>query len=250
LIQSLNLPLLIIFAAIIGSFLNMLIYRLPKMINGEEISPIYPQKSMCPKCKHSLSARDLLPIFSFLFSFGKCRYCHQKINPRYILVELISVISATILYLQIGFNIELIYFLALSFAFILLFFTDYETHILPDIITIPTLWLGLIYNLQFGNIESSIVGAVIGYVSLWSVFWAFKLIRGKEGMGYGDFKLFALIGGWFGWQVLPSVLLLAAIIGIVFFVIKIKDKNQEFAFGTSLILATPLVVYFNQSIFY
>lgn len=233
--------IVIICSAIFGSFCNMLIYRLPKMLNGENISPIYPQKSMCPQCKHSLSARDLLPLLSFILSLGRCRYCHKKIKFRYFLVEVISVLASVMLFYKFGFSVEFGYFVLLSFAFILLFWIDYETHYLPDIITLPVLWLGLIYNLYFGNIEASIIGGVVGYLSLWSVFWAFKLLRNKEGMGYGDFKLFALIGAWFGWQVLPIVLLVASLIGIVFFIIKIKDNNQEFAFGTSLILATIVV---------
>ena len=240
---------IIILAAIFGSFANMLIYRIPKMINGEQINPIYPQKSMCPKCKHSLSLADLVPIFSFLTSLGKCRYCLQKINKRYILVELLSVFSAVILTKIIGFNIELIYFLCLNYTLIILFWTDLETKILPDIFTIPMVWLGLIYNLQFGDINASIFGAIAGYLTLWSVFWLFKLLRNKDGMGYGDFKLFAVFGAWFGWQILNPIILVAAILAIIFYLIKIKDKNQEFAFGTWLIIALPLVLIGNIYIY-
>jgi leader peptidase (prepilin peptidase)/N-methyltransferase len=230
-----------LFAAIIGSFLNMLIYRLPKMIQGEDVSPLYPQKSFCPHCKHSLNAKDLIPIVSFILCWGKCRYCNQAIYLRYLWTEMISVIVALLLYNTWGWTPQFGYFLILSLAFIILFWTDYETHLIPDIITIPVLWVGLVYHLQFGDIHASIIGAIVGYISLWSVFWIFKLLRNKEGMGYGDFKLFALIGAWFGWQVLPIILFIAAIIGILFFIVKIKDKEQEFAFGTSLILATIIV---------
>lgn len=234
-----------LFAAIFGSFINMLIYRLPKMINGENISPIHPRQSFCPNCKHTLNGKDLAPILSFIFSLGKCRYCQQKIKIRYLLVEIISVASVIVLYNIFGLSTEFYYFLPLIMGLITLFWIDFETHLLPDIITIPLVWLGLIYNLQFGDIHSSIIGATIGYLSLWSVFWLFKIIRGKEGLGYGDFKLFAVFGAWFGWQILNPTLLIAAIIGIIYYIIKVRDKNQEFAFGTLLILALPITLIGN-----
>jgi prepilin signal peptidase PulO-like enzyme (type II secretory pathway) len=127
-----------LFAAIIGSFLNMLIYRLPKMIQGEDVSPLYPQKSFCPHCKHSLNAKDLIPIVSFILCWGKCRYCNQAIYPRYLWTEMISVIVALLLYNTWGWTPQFGYFLILSLAFIILFWTDYETHLIPDIITKST----------------------------------------------------------------------------------------------------------------
>jgi len=237
--------IIIFFSAIFGSFLNMLIYRLPKMIMGENISPIYPQQSFCPKCKHTLSGKDLLAILSFLSSFGKCRYCKDKIKIRYFLVEIISVVSIITLYNIFGLSIDFYYFLPLTFGLITLFWIDFETKLLPDIITIPLVWLGLVYNMQFGDINSSIIGAIVGYLSLWSVFWLFKIIRGKEGLGYGDFKLFAVFGAWFGWQILNPILLIAAILGIIYYLIKIKNKNKEFAFGPLLITALPIILMVN-----
>jgi prepilin signal peptidase PulO-like enzyme (type II secretory pathway) len=232
--------LLIIFSAIIGSFLNMLIYRLPLMLSRENISPLNPKRSICPHCGHTLTLKDLVPIISFLSTKGKCRYCKNKINISYLLVEIISVISTIIIYYFIGLNYELLFFLTLNYALITLFFTDYKHQLLPDIITLPILWLGIIYHLIYGSLEVSVIGAILGYVSLWSVFWLFKLITKKEGMGYGDFKLFALIGAWFTWQALHLIILIAAILGIVYFMIFIRQKNTPFAFGTMLILAIPL----------
>lgn len=233
---------IVIISAIVGSFLNMLIYRLPQMMRGADISPLYPQRSICPHCGNTLKTRHLIPVLSYLFYKGKCNYCGNPIGISYLLVEIITIISSISLYMIVGLEYDLLFFLLLSYGLITLFFIDYKEQLLPDIITLPLLWLGLLYHLFFGDIYSSLLGAVVGYLSLWSIYWLFKLLRNKEGMGYGDFKLFALIGAWLGWQSLNYIALIAAVLGIIYFVVIVRDKHTPFAFGTHLILAMPLYV--------
>lgn len=236
--------LLLVFGSIVGSFLNMLIYRLP--LAG--LSIINPRRSFCPNCKTTLKTTDLLPIISFILLSGKCKYCHKNIKKSYLIVELIASFGSALLFYIIGLNLELVYFLLLFYALIVLFVIDSRHQILPDSITMPVLWLGILYNLQFGNLQNSILGAVFGYLSLWLVFWIFKIVRNKQGLGYGDFKLLALFGAWFGWQILPNTMLIASMLGMVFYLIKIKDKNQHFAFAPMMIIALLLSLLLKHKI--
>ncbi len=237
--------ILLITGVIIGSFLTTIIYRVPKMLANYNINLIQPSRSFCPNCKKTINYINLIPIFSYLRN-NRCQYCQQKIDITYFLIELISGISTIVIYLIIGFNIELIYFLMLNYALIILFVMDYKYLLVPNIITIPIIWLGLLYNLYFGNIHAAVVGAIVAYISLWLIFWLFKIITNKDGLGYGDFTLFSIFGAWFGWQILPKILLISSLIGIIFYLIKVKNPAKVFAFAPCMITALLLILWFNK----
>ncbi|MCL4166255.1 UNVERIFIED_CONTAM: hypothetical protein GTU68_015965, partial [Idotea baltica] len=166
----------------------------------------------CPKCKHQISALENIPIVSYLLLGGKCKGCKTKISVRYPFVEALTGMLIGLVAWEFGYTSTTLFAWAFTFALITLTFIDFDTQLLPDDITLPLLWLGLLFNLNNGfvDLQSAVIGAVIGYLILWSVYWAFKLVTGKEGMGYGDFKLLAAIGAWFGWQLIPAVILLSS----------------------------------------
>ena len=218
---------------IVGSFLNVVIHRLPKMmerdwraqcaeLNGQspESAPRYNllvPRSTCPHCGHAISAAENIPVLSYLFLRGKCAGCGAAISPRYPIVESISGILSAYAAWHFGFGLAGLAAMVFLWALIALTFIDFDTQLLPDDITLPLLWLGLLLNLNgvFTSLASAIIGATIGYLVLWSVYWLFKLATGKEGMGFGDFKLLAAIGAWMGWQMLPLVILLSSLVGAV-----------------------------------
>jgi leader peptidase (prepilin peptidase)/N-methyltransferase len=217
--------------ACIGSFLNVVIYRLPN-----EMSIITP-RSHCPHCKKTLSAWHNIPIFSFLRLKGKCFYCKQKISPTYFLVELMTALLSVILAFHFGLDPKLIGALFLTWCLIPLVVIDFKHQILPDEITQPLIWIGLIVNMfsLFTSLESAVLGAIFGYMSLWLVMHLYKLITGKIGMGHGDFKLLAVLGAWFGWQALPTIILISSIAGIIlgggYLLIRKKGFAHPIPFG-------------------
>lgn len=220
----------------IGSFLNVVIYRLPVMLHreweveartllnltgnmpeGKSFNLLVP-RSRCPACGHQITAWQNIPLLSWLFLKARCANCSSRISIRYPLVELLTGVL-TVWGLGIfGFTWLGLAVVVYAWTLIALAFIDYDTQLLPDQLTLPLVWLGLITNLfgGFTDLSSAIIGAIAGYLFLWSTYWAFKLITGKEGMGYGDFKLYAAIGAWLGWQVLPAVILIASIVGLLY----------------------------------
>ncbi|MFZ2302024.1 MAG: prepilin peptidase [Gallionella sp.] len=217
----------------VGSFLNVVIHRLPKMmeigwrqqcaeLRGEEpvaastYNLIVP-RSACPHCNHAISAWENIPIISYLLLRGKCRGCGASISPRYPIIEAASGILCAYAAWHFGFGMAVAGALLFIWALLALTAIDFDTQLLPDDITLPLLWLGLLFNLfgVFASLQSAVLGAMFGYLALWGVYWLFKLATGKEGMGYGDFKLLAALGAWMGWQMLPLIILLSSLVGAV-----------------------------------
>lgn len=214
-----------------GSFLNVVIYRLPEMmkrswqqqcaeLRGEtaEALPVFnlfSPRSTCPHCGHKITAWENIPIVSYLILRGRCSGCHAPISPRYPIVETLTALASGFVAWHYGFGFVTIAVLIFIWSLIALAVIDLNTQLLPDDITLPLLWIGLLVNINqgFTDIQSAVIGAVAGYLSLWSIYWCFKLITGKEGMGYGDFKLLAAIGAWLGWSMLPVVILLSSLVG-------------------------------------
>jgi len=244
---------------LVGSFLNVVVYRLPIMLQqswqtecrsllklseekAEKFNLALP-RSHCPHCKCSLRIIDNIPVISYLLSKGKCAHCQHKINIRYPLLEILSVVLSVIVAWQFGMSWQLIAGLIFTWSVLSLTFIDLEHELLPDIITLPLLWLGLLLNLFhiFTDINSAVIGAVTGYLSLWLVAWVFQLLTGKVGMGHGDFKLFALLGAWMGWQLLPFIIfissVLGSVIGIILILLKKQNRQTPIPFGPYLILA-------------
>ncbi len=227
-----------LFGLLIGSFLNVVIYRLPKMMerqwaaeatafqaelagNGAEPAPQEPfnlmvPRSRCPSCGHLVAWYENIPVVSYLFLRGKCSECSTRISPRYPLVELLTGGLFFWCVQHWGLTPTGLAWCGFSAVLVALAFIDWDTTLLPDDLTLPLLWAGLLASmLQWTQVPltSSVTGAVAGYLSLWLVYWAFKLATGKEGMGYGDFKLFAALGAWFGWEALVPIILMSSVIG-------------------------------------
>lgn len=217
----------------VGSFLNVVIYRLPVMMEREwkqqcaELNGEMPEssdpftlsqpRSTCPHCQHQITAIENIPILSYLVLRGRCRSCQTPISIRYPSIELLTGILSGIVAYYFGFDWTCLGALLLTWSLIALTFIDVDHQLLPDSITLPLLWLGLFFNLsgQFTTLDSAVIGALAGYLSLWSVFHLFRLVTGKEGMGYGDFKLLAALGAWLGWSTLPAIILLSSLVGAV-----------------------------------
>jgi leader peptidase (prepilin peptidase) / N-methyltransferase len=261
-----------ILGLVVGSFLNVVIYRLPKMLENNwkaECAELfdYPQISVssekfnlshpnshCPHCKNPIRYFENIPIFSYLLQGGKCNHCKTPISMRYPLVELASGLLAALVVFKFGFSWALAGGLIFVWVLLVLSLIDIDTQLLPDNLTLPLLWLGLLLNLYgvYTDLNSAVIGAMIGYLSLWSIYWLFKLLTGKEGMGYGDFKLFAAFGAWFGWKMLLPILLLSslvgAVIGIAMMLILGHDKNIPIPFGPYLAGAGLIALFFGQPI--
>jgi len=239
---------------IIGSFLNVVILRLPdrlmhswrqqsrELLDLElDTDPQPPglvwESSHCPKCKHKLGAFENIPLLSWLVLRGRCRHCAAPISVQYPLVELLTGICSAAIVWKFGFTTQAGAGLLLTWALVALSGIDLRTQLLPDQVTLPLLWAGLLLSLVpvFAGTKSAITGAAIGYMSLWSVYWLFKLATGKEGMGYGDFKLLGALGAWMGpWAVLPIVLmssLFGAIVGSIFLLVRGHDRSTPIPFG-------------------
>ena len=264
----LYLALVFVLGLLVGSFLNVVIYRLPVMLKkqwrsecltfltSEEVpeqpleSPeghqpfnLIVPRSSCPACGHQITALENVPVLSYLFLRGRCRECKTPIPIRYPLVELLSAILVTVVAWKFGVTLQAVAAMFITWALIALAFIDYDTQYLPDNITLPFLWAGLFLNLfgVFTDLPSAVIGAIAGYLTLWLVFQIFRLVTGKEGMGYGDFKLLALFGAWLGWQSLPVIILLSSVVGtlagIALILFKKHERSHPIPFGPYLAVA-------------
>ncbi len=254
----------------VGSFLNVVIHRLPRMLErqwraecadftgtapppAERYNLVVP-RSACPKCGHRISAIENIPIASYLALGGKCSACRAPISPRYPAVEALSGLLAGYIAWRYGLSAAMLWALVFVWAMIALTFIDLDTFYLPDSITLPLLWLGLLVNAGgvFTDLRSAVIGAAAGYLVLWTVYWSFKLATGKEGMGYGDFKLLAAIGAWLGWTMLPLVILLSsfvgAAIGISLIVFARHSRDKPIPFGPYLAVAGVIALFWGQAI--
>ena len=260
----------VILGLIIGSFLNVVIHRLPKMmerewhnncleLQGKETPKqtkytLATPRSACPKCGHQISALENIPVISYLFLGGKCKDCKTKISMRYPLIEALTGALVGLVAYKFGYTYTTLFAWIFALALITLTFIDFDTQLLPDDITLPLLWLGLLFNLNHGftDLKSAVLGAAVGYLILWSVYWLFKTVTGKEGMGYGDFKLLAVIGAWFGWQLIPAVILLSsvlgAVIGIGLILFRGKSGGTAIPFGPFLALGGIAALFFGQQL--
>lgn len=229
------LTLFLLFGLIIGSFLNGVIYRLPR---GENYSIIHPIYSICPNCQTRLGFLQLIPLLSFALQRGRCKHCHQKIAWQYPIIELLCGLLTMGIFAQFGLRAELFFYLAFIYIAIALIMIDFQQQLLPDVLTLGLLYLGLLFHLNnYWALNAGVIGVVAGYLSLWSLYWLFKLSTGKEGLGYGDFKLTAALGAWLGWQNLPILLAAAAVLALIFALFKRIKTTQKFAFGPFLLLA-------------
>ena len=252
----------------VGSFLNVVIHRLPKILerqwraecadlNGATLPPaerynLVVPRSACPKCGHRITALENIPIASYIALGGKCSRCAAPISRRYPVVEALSGALSGYIAWRFGWSAAMLGALIFAWAMIALAFIDFDTFYLPDCITLPLLWAGLLFNLggAFTDIRSAVAGAAAGYLALWSVFWAFKLATGKEGMGYGDFKLLAAIGAWLGWKMLPLVILLSsfvgAAVGIGLIAFARHARNVPIPFGPYLVVAGLIALFWGE----
>lgn len=246
---------------LVGSFLNVVIYRLPVMMqqnwrrdcqeylgvdadmaSSEPFNLVLPL-SRCPACNTPIKPYQNIPVISYIFLRGKCAECARPISLRYPIIEAFTAIMSFMIAWHFGFSPQSGFALLLTWSLIVLSFIDIDHHLLPDSITLPILWLGLFLSVfdLFADSHSSIIGAVAGYLALWCVFHLFKLLTGKEGMGYGDFKLLSLFGAWLGWQSLPAIILLSslvgAVMGIAMMVFSRHDRNTPIPFGPYLAAA-------------
>lgn len=256
----------------VGSFLNVVIHRLPKMMEQEwqaqcaelrgeqgataaEPLSLAKPRSRCPACGHQITAIENIPLVSYLLILkGKCSGCHARISPRYPIIEALTGLVSAYVAWHFGPTLQAAGALILVWSLIALAAIDLDTQLLPDSITLPLLWLGLTLNLwgAYADLSSAVVGAMLGYLALWSVFWLFKLVTGKEGMGYGDFKLLAALGAWLGWQMLPAIILLSsvvgAIVGITLIVATRHGRNVPIPFGPYLAAAGGIALFWGNSI--
>ena len=257
-----------LFGLMVGSFLNVVIHRLPKMmeqdwqcqcaeLRGEEPPVAEPltlaiPRSRCPHCGHQITALENIPILSWLMLRGKCSGCSAPISMRYPVVEAVTGILTAFAAWHFGFGWSAAGAILFVWAMVALTCIDFDTQLLPDSITLPLVWLGLLFNLSgtYTSLSSAVIGAVAGYLSLWSVYWGFKLATGKEGMGFGDFKLLAAIGAWLGWQMLPLTILLSsfvgAIVGIGLIVLAKRGRNVPIPFGPYLAAAGLIALFWGK----
>jgi leader peptidase (prepilin peptidase)/N-methyltransferase len=269
--HALFIALTFAYSLLIGSFLNVVIYRLPIMLEREwrkqaqEIlsgsvesqQPSEPQQpafnlvvpaSACPKCNAPIRAWQNVPVISYLFLRGKCAKCQAPISPRYPIVELTTAVLSAVVAWKLGFTWYCGAALLMTWALVALSMIDFDHQLLPDQITLPLVWIGLLISIWATpgtplapDMRSSIIGGVAGYMSLWSIYWLFKLLTGKEGMGYGDFKLLAAFGTWLGWQPLLLIVLLSAfagaVVGIGLIVLRGRDRNIPIPYGPYLAIA-------------
>jgi leader peptidase (prepilin peptidase)/N-methyltransferase len=257
---------------VVGSFLNVVIYRLPVMMerawnrecrehagvsadtDEQQRFNLLTPASRCPQCDHRISALENIPLISYLFLKGRCSDCGTSISIRYPTVELATAILSVVTALHFGYSLQTVAALGFTWALIALCLIDFGHQILPDSITLPLLWAGLLLSLfnLFVDSHNSIVGAIAGYLALWTIFHAFKLLTGKEGMGYGDFKLLGAIGAWVGWQSLPVVILFSsvvgAVIGITLILFKGRDHSQPMPFGPFLAAAGWMTLLWGNDI--
>jgi len=267
---ALFITVITILGLLIGSFLNVVIYRLPVMmqrewqqqcdeLNGKELKPIDDftlsrPRSRCPKCQHEITSLENIPVLSYLALGGKCSQCKTAISARYPLIEAFTGLLSGLVAWQFGLDWSCLGALLLTWSLIALSFIDIDHQLLPDSITLPLMWLGIIFSFfaVYTDLNSSIIGAIAGYLSLWLVYQGFKLVTGKEGMGYGDFKLLAALGAWLGWALLPTIVLLSslvgAIIGISLIVFRKHQRDIPIPFGPYLAAAGWIALMWGQQI--
>lgn len=268
------------FALVIGSFLNVVIYRLPIMMEREwreqceELSKTPPMqelpadrfdliipRSRCPSCGHMIKAWQNIPVVSYLLLSGRCANCKESISARYPLVEMLTAVLAALCAWRFGFGWEALMAIAMTFALVAITMIDADTQLIPDSIVLPLMWVGLSMSLfhpmpgsdtLFIAPRDAIVGAIAGYLSLWTVYQLFKLVTGKEGMGYGDFKLLAALGAWLGWQQLPMIILMSAlvgaIVGIGMMVFRGHERSAPIPFGPYLAAAGWITMLWGESV--
>lgn len=272
-----------IFGLMLGSFFNVVIYRLPLMMHlewmesardfsretwGHVPSPLdqHPEKfpvlpfnlakpaSRCPHCSHQIRWHENIPVFSYLALRGKCSQCKAAISPRYPIIEFVTGALSAFIAWRMGFTWPMAFALILTWSLICLTMIDFDYKLLPDQITLPLVWLGLLINLNatFVPLNQAVVGAAAGYLILWSIYWLFKLATGKEGMGFGDFKLLAALGAWMGWKVLPLIILLSSLVGSIIGISMIiflgRDKQIPIAFGPYLAIAGWIAFFWGNDI--
>ncbi len=254
----------------VGSFLNVVIHRLPKMLDrgwraqcaelsgqsppeGPQYNLITP-RSQCPACGHRIAAYENIPVASYLLLRGRCSACHAPISRRYPAVELLTCVLTVGALFRFGVTPATLAAWVFLWSLTALTFIDFDTQLLPDNITLPLLWAGLAANvagfLPGVPLRDAVIGAIAGYLALWAIYWLFKLIRGKEGMGYGDFKLLAALGAWLGWQMLPLIVLLSSVVGAVIglglVAFKGRDHQIPLAFGPYLAIAGAIALFFGK----
>jgi len=260
----------------VGSFLNVVIYRLPLMMErgftaearehldlAEAETEVATKevpfnlmlpRSHCPNCGQGISAWQNIPVVSWLALRGKCAGCGTSIAIRYPLVELLTCILSLLVLAHFGFGWLGLAAMIATWMLIAMAFIDYDTFLLPDQLTLPFLWLGLIVNLWGGitTLESAVVGAMLGYLLLWSIYWLFKLITGKEGMGYGDFKLLGALGAWLGWQAIPALVLIASVVALLYAIatglLAADKRNNPMPFGPFLAVAGWVCLMYRDSL--
>ncbi|WP_343574936.1 A24 family peptidase [Pseudomonas sp.] len=261
----------LVLGLLVGSFLNVVIHRLPRMMEHDwqrearlaldlpegEPQPTYNlilPNSQCPHCGHEIKAWENIPVVSFLALGGKCSSCKTPISKRYPLIELACGALSAFIAWHYGFGWQAGAMLLLGWGLLAMSMIDVDHQLLPDALVLPLLWLGLIVNYfgLFTNLGDALWGAVFGYLSLWSVYWLFKLLTGKEGMGYGDFKLLAMLGAWGGWQVLPLTILLSSLVGAVLGIITLRLRKAETStpipFGPYLAIAGWIALLWGDQI--
>jgi leader peptidase (prepilin peptidase)/N-methyltransferase len=259
-----------LFGLLVGSFLNVVIHRIPKMMQRESDNYVAQEsgktpphtdrynlmvpRSACPHCGHQITAMENIPVVSWLALRGKCRKCKAPISPRYPAVELLTGVLAGLLVWTFGSGLAGLATLLFLFLLVAMTFIDLDTQLLPDDLTYPLLWAGLLVNLHgtFVPLQDAVIGAAAGYLVLWSVYWLFKLVTGKEGMGYGDFKLLAALGAWLGWQMLPTIILLSsvvgALVGISLIVFAKRGRDKPIPFGPYLAAAGLIALFYGERI--
>ncbi len=255
---------------VVGSFLNVVIHRIPQMMQREsdnymamendEPPPhadrynLLAPRSACPACGHQLSAMENIPVVSYLWLRGRCSECRAPISPRYPAVELLTAALSALVVWQLGSSLQGLAALVLVWMLIALTFIDIDTQILPDDLSLPLLWMGLLLNLNgtFVPLTDAVIGAAAGYLSLWCVFWLFRLATGKEGIGYGDFKLLAALGAWLGWTMLPLIVLLSsaigAIVGLLLILLRGHHRDKPIPFGPFLALAGLVALLYGEAL--
>ncbi len=255
---------------VVGSFLNVVIYRIPIMMQRESENYLALENdqpaphadrynlvlpgSACTSCGHTLAYTDNIPVLSFVWLKGRCRYCKASLSWRYPTVELLTAILSAVVIWQLGSGIAGVSALLFVWFLIAMSFTDLDTQLLPDELTLPLMWLGLLVNLEgtFVPLREAVLGAAAGYLSLWLVYWLFRALTGKEGIGYGDFKLLAALGAWLGWMMLPLILLLSSAVGatfgIVMIALKRHQRDRPIPFGPFLAAAGLLALLIDHSI--
>lgn len=254
----------------VGSFLNVVIYRMPKMMQRESDNYVAQEsgkelphtdrfnlivpRSACPHCGHKITALENIPILSYLILGGKCSECKARIPVRYPIVELCSGLLSAFLIWRFGSGMAGMTALVFGWLLIAMTCIDLDTQLLPDDLTLPLLWVGLLVNIKgtFVPLSEAVIGAAAGYLALWSVYWLFKLTTGKEGMGYGDFKLLAALGAWMGWKMLPAIILISsvvgAVVGICLIIFAKHGRNKPIPFGPYLAAAGLIALLYRQSI--